>query len=84
MFPILEYLTISNIVLGLGILNLIVGIPVSFSKKERERVQKRVVTELPERSAITGAPEALRSYQRRGYIMLAAGVILVIIWFLIK
>ena len=55
----------------------------AFSKKERERMQKRVMTELPERSAYTGSPEAIQIAQRRGYITIATGVILLVIWFVV-
>jgi hypothetical protein len=54
----------------------------AFSKKERERMQKRVVSELPERSTVTGSAEALQIAQRRGYITLAVGVVLLLIWWL--
>ena len=66
--------------LGTSVILTIAGIAMSFSKKERERMQKRVMTELPERSASLGSPEALKTAQRRGYITFAAGVILFFIW----
>ena len=72
---------IGYLLLGIGILLTIAGIGMSFSKKERERMQKRVVSELPDRAAITGSPDALQAAQRRGYITLAIGIILLILWF---
>ena len=71
---------LSYILLVISLLLTIVGIGTSFSRKERERVQKRVMTELPERSAMLGSPEALKTVQRRGYITLVIGIILFIIW----
>jgi hypothetical protein len=66
--------------LGMSIILTIAGIAMSFFRKERERMQKRVMTELPERSASLGSPEALKAAQHRGYITLAAGIILFFIW----
>jgi hypothetical protein len=72
--------SLGNVVLGASIIAVIAGISMAFSKKERERVQKRVMAELPDRSAVTGSPEAMRIVQRRGYITLVAGIISFIIW----
>lgn len=71
---------IGHILLGTSIILTIVGIGMSFSRKERERMQKRVAIELPERIAYTGSPEALKIVQRRGYITLTVGIILFILW----
>jgi hypothetical protein len=69
------------LLLGVGILLVIAGIPMAFSKKEREQMQKRVVSELPERADITGSPDALRAVQRRGYVTLSIGIAVIILWF---
>lgn len=70
-----------HFLLGLSIFLTISGVGMSFSKKERERTQKRIMQELPERSAITGTPEALVATQRRGYVTLTIGVVMLILWF---
>lgn len=67
--------------LTIGLLLTITGIGMSFSKKERQRMQKRVMTELPERSSTLGSPDALKVAQRRGYITLLVGAALLILWF---
>ena len=71
---------ISNLTLALSILLTIAGLAMAFSKKERERIQQRVLTELPERKAVTGSADALRVAQRRGYVTLGMGAALFIIW----
>ena len=52
----------------------------AFSKTERERMQKRVMTELPERSTYLGSPEAMQAARRRGFITLAFGFVLFLLW----
>jgi len=66
--------------LGTGIIVAISGISMAFSKKERERIQRAVMKEEPERSTVTGSPEALRAAQKRGYILLAVRVLLLVLW----
>lgn len=78
----MDNMLLGYVLLAASILLTITGIGMSFSKKERERIQQRIVQELPERSAITGTPEALKAAQRRGYITLAIGIILFILWFI--
>lgn len=73
---------VGHFLLGISILLTISGIGMSFSKKERERTQRRIMQELPERSAITGSPEALIAAQRRGYVTLTIGLALFILWFI--
>jgi hypothetical protein len=73
-------LSLGNLLLALSILLTIAGVAMLFSKKEREQMQKRVMSELPERAAITGSPDALKAAQHRGYITLAVGVALLILW----
>ena len=80
MLPILNYISLSNVLLTLAILLIIAGIPMAFSKTERERMQKRVMTELPERSAYLGSPEAMQAARRRGVITLAIGFVLFLLW----
>jgi len=75
-----NYISLSSLLLVVGVALIIAGIPMAFSKKERERIQKRVIAELPERSAFTGSSEALKIAQNRGFIMLALGLALVAIW----
>ena len=75
-------LSFGNVFLLVSILLIIVGVATSFSKKERERMQKRLAIELPERAAIIRSPEALKAAQRRGYIMLIIGIILLVLWFI--
>jgi hypothetical protein len=73
-------LPIVNLLLAVAVILILVGIPIAFSKKERQRVQARVMTELPERSPYLGPEDALKAYQRRGFIMLAVGVALLAVW----
>ena len=69
-----------NILLFISVMMLIIGISMSFSKKERDRVRSRVTEELPERATLISAPNADLSARRRGYYTLVLGVILFIIW----
>ena len=55
----------------------------AFSQKERERTQKRVIQELPERASLFGSPEALQDAKRRGYITLVVGLTLLVAWFFV-
>ena len=66
--------------LGFSILMTIMGIGMAFSKKERERTRQRVTAELPERAALINVPNADHIFQRRGYITLAIGLALFILW----
>ena len=66
--------------LGFSILITIMGIGMAFSKKERERTRQRVTAELPERAALINVPNADHIFQRRGYITLAIGLALFILW----
>jgi len=63
-----------------SIMAIILGIAMSFSKKEREANLKRVLGDLPERAHLIDTPDAGRIIQRKGYIVLIAGIILFIIW----
>jgi hypothetical protein len=69
--------------LGMSLMVTIVGIGMAFSRKERERIQQKVMQELPERAAYLGSPEALKKTQRRGYHILVVGLALLIVWWFI-
>jgi hypothetical protein len=66
--------------LGLSILITIAGIGMSFSKKERERIRKQLVAELPDRASLIEYPDADKKTRRRGYILAVVGIILFITW----
>jgi len=77
-------LSVSHIVLGLGIIMLIAGISTAFSKKTRLKLQKQVIAELPERAAYLGSPERLLVVQRRGYVTIGIAILLIIGSFLLQ
>ena len=66
--------------LGKSVLITIAGIGMSFSKKERERTRERVTAELPERALLINSPNADSRAKHRGYILLAIGIMLFIVW----
>ena len=68
------------VLLAIGLLLVICGVAFTFSRKERERTLAKIIMELPDSKEHTGAPEAIRNAKRRGYLMLAIGLVLVAIW----
>lgn len=79
----LTSLSVSVFLLGFSIMSFIAGVAMSFSKKERERIQKRAAIEQPERRDLIMAPDALKKNQRRGYITLVVGVISFVAWLVV-
>lgn len=73
-------LNLGYYLLGMSLLITIAGIGTSFSKKERERTRERVTAELPERALLINSPDADNKSKHRGYILLAIGIILFIVW----
>ena len=69
-----------NFMLLMSLMVMIAGAGMAFDRRERERIQKRVIQELPERTTLLNSPKAARETQRKGYIILAAGLILLVAW----
>ena len=72
-----------NVILFMSLMVMIAGAGMAFDRRERERIQERVTQELPERTALLSSPKAAREAQRRGYVTLEIGLVLLIIWFLL-